>query len=140
VGKHATAPLAFVSLADDWPQRMRYRCVEIVECSAGWSLVNVCGLDFVCNSAHTFGESSQRGGNSISAEFMVEVSTKPHKSWWNFRRRAICHSWKSGAKPWHESRTKQREALTAQLARERFLADSRVGQQYLTHPMICAIT
>ncbi len=78
----------------------------------------------------------REGGKSISAEFMVEVSTKPHKVVVEFSTSSDL----SFVEKWRETlgtnpEPKQREAVDlAQLARERFLADSRVGQQYLTTP------
>jgi hypothetical protein len=67
---------------------------------------------------------------------MVEVSTKPHKVVVEFSTSSDL----SFVEKWRETlgtnpEPKQREAVDlAQLARERFLADSRVGQQYLTTP------
>jgi hypothetical protein len=71
----------------------------------------------------------------IATDFFVSVDGKPHKAVMKFPEvlgdLSFVEKWREtlGANP----EPKQREAADlAQLARDRFLADSRVGQPYLT--------
>ena len=74
------------------------------------------------------------GGKPIPAEFIVEVSANPQKVMVEF---ATTVSDLSFVEKWRETlgtnpEPKQREAADlAELARERFVADSKVGQPYL---------
>lgn len=90
-----------------------------------------CDLAFLCNSAHTL---TSRGETPIPAEFIVKVGANPQKVVVEF---ATTVSDLSFVEKWRETlgtnpEPKQRDAADfAVLARERFIADSKVGQSYL---------
>lgn len=79
---------------------------------------------------------TSQGETPIPAEFIVEVSTKPQKVLVEFATLSDL----SFVEKWRESlgtnpEPAQRDAVDfAQLARERYFADSRVGQPYISAP------